>query len=142
MEDPPIFENVQQVTFGSNGSIGQLSLDIARRRVVLTVHQTGIDIYRKNYRFYIGSYSIDGYEHHGDCSSTDTRKNNTVNFLDLCQAIGANPNRVMNLAHKLVQAWLREHPPKPPIPSRKERRQQKLARKKEIRKRFKGIRMR
>ena len=101
---------VQQIKFGTMESVGQLSLDPARKTVVLTVHQTGQDIYRKNTRFTIGDYCHGGYRHHGD--ATPIRGGDDVPFTLLCAAIGANPSRVINLAHKLVTRWTREHPRK------------------------------
>ena len=104
---------VQQIKFGSRESLGQLSLDTARKTVILTVHQTGQEIYRHNSRFTIGDYKGSRYRHHGDSTPLDGANNgHDVAFITLCAAIGANPSRVMNLCHKLVDRWMREHPPK------------------------------
>ena len=102
---------VQQIRFGSRESIGQLSLDVSRKTVILTVHQTGQEIYRANRSFTVGDYSTTGrYRHHGD--ATPKKGGDDVPFTTLCAAIGANPGRVINLAHKLVDRWVREHPAK------------------------------
>lgn len=104
---------VQQIKFGTRQSVGQLSLDVGRKTVVLTVHQTGQEIYTKNSRFTIGDYIKGGYRHHGDSTPLDGANNgDDVSFITLCAAIGANPSRVQNLCHKLVDRWMREHPPK------------------------------
>ena len=104
---------VQQIKFGSRESLGQLSLDTARKTVILTVHQTGCEIYTRNSRFTIGDYIQGRYRHHGDSTPLDgANGGHDVAFITLCAAIGANPSRVMNLCHKLVARWMREHPPK------------------------------
>ena len=104
---------VQQIRFGTRQSVGQLSLDISRKTVVLTVHQTGQEIYTRNSRFVVGDYKGSRYRHHGDATPLDGANNgHDVSFITLCAAIGANPARVQNLCHKLVDRWMREHPPK------------------------------
>ena len=102
---------VQQIRFGSRESVGQLRLDTARKTVILTVHQTGCEIYTRNSRFVVGDYIKGSYRHHGDSTPLDGANNgDDVAFQVLCAAIGANPGRVQNLCHKLVDRWMREHP--------------------------------
>lgn len=126
MADPKIIENslrpsatatgenpVQQIRFGKNGAIAQLSLDPSRYWVILTVHQSGQSIYRANTRLRIGRYcpSTGQFTPDGDCLIlTGRRASETVYILDLLPAIGAVAKRVYHLADRLTQRWVREHP--------------------------------
>ena len=106
---------VQQIRFGKNGAVAQLSLDPSRYWVILTVHQSGQSIYKANTRFRIGRYCpvLGQFTPDGDCLVlTGRRASETVYILDLLAAVGGSAKRVYHLADKLSARWVREHPRK------------------------------